>query len=597
MLASWGVDGHNSHTNVCSSGGRTGFQFWMGIDRPSPDDAHAKVIYLISAHLESGHYFNPHAQRITQARENGAKVIVLDTRLSNTATHADYGLSPQPGSEAAINLAIANYLIQAKAYDRDFVRRWWNWAEYLTACHPGTPVTFEAFEEVLAGLYAGFTFGFAAADPASTRLPGPGRRRGRGGRDPLSCHSSRSAAAATSAGGRCRHAVPHLRAARCRRDARGHVPDAWNKSCRGRPRPAHPGVWQELSWPLEYPLAQNEMSFLLPHFLAEGRGLWNTRLRCCTTRCDQPRRAELDGGPVRRGQDRLLRRADADLERVGLVRRLRAAHGDGPERHDTHSYEQYDGQWVGFRQPVLRAARSRLGEPVTDTRQVNPGEVWEENEFWIEKLSWRIDPDGSLGIRQYHESRANPGTRLTVDEYYGWMFTNSVPGLPERAAAEGYDPAGVDAPLRRVRDHPRPGCRARPGGAARGAFRRQRRPAGRVHSAAAAPGPNIVPVGAPAPDEAGRRAAGVMVDGVVRRGFPTPSGGWSSGPRRWPRGAGRSTRCPATSAATCTPRGWPRTRWCCCRRSVCRRRSTPGRRTPSGWTSSRTWATWSASTG
>ena len=117
VLASWGVDGHNSHTNVCSSGGRTGFQFWMGIDRPSPDHAHAKVIYLISAHLEAGHYFNPHAQRITEARQNGAKVIVLDTRLSNTATHADYWLSPQPGSEAAINLAIASYLIRTGRYD------------------------------------------------------------------------------------------------------------------------------------------------------------------------------------------------------------------------------------------------------------------------------------------------------------------------------------------------------------------------------------------------------------------------------------------------------------------------------------------------
>jgi anaerobic selenocysteine-containing dehydrogenase len=122
VLASWGVDGHNSHTNVCSSGGRTGFQFWMGIDRPSPDYAHAKVIYLISAHLETGHYFNPHAQRITQARENGAKVIVLDTRLSNTATHADYWLSPQPGSEAAMNLAIASYLIRTGRYDAEFVR-------------------------------------------------------------------------------------------------------------------------------------------------------------------------------------------------------------------------------------------------------------------------------------------------------------------------------------------------------------------------------------------------------------------------------------------------------------------------------------------
>ncbi len=95
MLASWGVDGHNSHTNICSSGGRTGYQFWMGIDRPSPDYANAKVIYLISAHLEAGHYFTPHAQRITEARANGATLIVVDTRLSNTATHADHWISPR----------------------------------------------------------------------------------------------------------------------------------------------------------------------------------------------------------------------------------------------------------------------------------------------------------------------------------------------------------------------------------------------------------------------------------------------------------------------------------------------------------------------
>src|SRR5487761_1204363 len=157
VLASWGVDGHNSHTNVCSSGGRTGFQFWMGIDRPSPDHANAKVIYLISSHLETGHYFNPHAQRITEARAKGAKVIVLDTRLSNTATHADWWLSPQPGSEAAINLAIANHIIATGQYDREFVRRWWNWHEYLCVCHPDLPPTFEEFERILAGLYSEFT--------------------------------------------------------------------------------------------------------------------------------------------------------------------------------------------------------------------------------------------------------------------------------------------------------------------------------------------------------------------------------------------------------------------------------------------------------
>ncbi len=62
-------------------------------------------------------------------------------------------------------------------------------------------------------------------------------------------------------------------------------------------------------------------------------------------------------------------------------------------------------------------------------------------------------------------------------------------------------------------------------------------PTGRVYTAAAAPdGPNVVPTGAPPPDSTGRRPVGVMVDGVVRRGFPTPSGRlefWSSTLASW----------------------------------------------------------------
>ncbi len=115
VLAAWGVDGHNSHTNICSAAARAGYELWCGIDRPSPDHARAKVIYLVSSHLEAGHYFNPHAQRILEGKKNGAKLIVVDTRLSNSATHADHWLAPQPGSEAAMHLAFANHLIQDEA--------------------------------------------------------------------------------------------------------------------------------------------------------------------------------------------------------------------------------------------------------------------------------------------------------------------------------------------------------------------------------------------------------------------------------------------------------------------------------------------------
>ena len=47
----------------------------------------------------------------------------------------------------------------------------------------------------------------------------------------------------------------------------------------------------------------------------------------------------------------------------------------------------------------------------------------------------------------------------------------------------------------------------------------------RVFTACApAPSTNIAPMPAPPPDAQGRRAAGVMIDGVALRGFPTPSG-------------------------------------------------------------------------
>ncbi len=528
VLASWGVDGHNSHTNVCSSGGRTGYQFWMGMDRPSPDHANAEVIYLISAHLETGHYFNPHAQRITEAREHGAKLVVLDTRLSNTATHADHWLATRPGSEAAVNLAIANHLIQTGRYDRDFVRRWWNWAEYLEACHPDLPVTFEAFETVLRLLYAEFTFEMAASEAGidadqlaevAELVAGAGTR--------FSCHTWRSAAAGNLGGWQVSRTLVLLSALLGAIATEGGTfPNAWNKFV-PEPihTPPHPGVWQELTWPLEFPLAQNELSFLLPHFLKEGRGHLDTYF----TRVYNPVWTNPDGLS--------WMEVLTDEALVGCFVALTPTWnesasfadfvlpmGHSSERHDTHSYEQYDGQWIGFRQPVLRTARERLGQAVTDTREVNPGEVWEENEFWID-LSWRIDPDGSMGIRRYHESRARPGEKLTVDEYYGWMFEHSVPGLPERAAAEGLSPLGwmrrygafeiADGVGKRYEDVVDPAELSDVQVSARG----------RVYSASPkAPSPNIVPLAAPEPDAAGRRAVGVEVDGQVLRGFPTPSG-------------------------------------------------------------------------
>ena len=146
--------------------------------------------------------------------------------------------------------------------------------------------------------------------------------------------------------------------------------------------------------------------------------------------------------------------------------------GMGTERHDTMSQETHAGRWLGFRQPVKRVAMEKLGKKVEHTHQANPGEVWEETEFWI-AISWAIDPDGSLGIRKFFESPYRPGERITMDEYFGWIFENSVPGLPDAAKKEGLTPLAVHAQVRRLQ-----GGRRRLQQGARAAARRRRRQCG-----------------------------------------------------------------------------------------------------------------------
>jgi anaerobic selenocysteine-containing dehydrogenase len=443
FLETWGCDGHNSHTNVCSSGGRAGYGFWSGTDRPSPDYANARFLLLISAHLESGHYFNPHAQRITEARHHGAKVAVVDPRLSNTASMADYWLPTWPGTEAALLLAIAKVLLAEGWYDREFVRRWVNWRTYLRACAPGSEATFENFIGALRAEYAKYTPEFAEAEtgvPAATVLAVA--REIAAAAPAFASHIWRAAAAGNLHGWQITRSLWLLNVLTGSVGTRGGVsPNAWNKFIPApwRKPPANE-QWNEVNWPRDYPLAHNEMSILYPHMLLEGEA----RQPLLFTRVLNPVWTYPDGWS--------WMRALRDEQAVGVHAALTPTWsetawwadyvlpmGHGPERHDTHSYETHAGRWLGFRQPVRRVAMERMGRPVQFTYEANPGEVWEEGEFWIE-LSWRADPDGSLGIRRYYESPYRPGEKITLEDYYRWMFENTVPGLPEKAAAEGLEP-------------------------------------------------------------------------------------------------------------------------------------------------------------
>src|ERR1700676_3727279 len=447
VLHAWGIDGHNSHTNVCSAGARTGYAFWHGFDRPSPDHSNARFILLLSSHLEAGHYFNPHAQRIIDGKMDGAKVCVIDTRLSNTASKADYWLSTWPGSESAVLLAMCNVLLHEDLIDREFVRRWVNWEEYLRDEHPAKPQTFETFLGALNQTYAKYTPEFAAQESgADARMVVEvAREVGRAG-SALSTHVWRNAAAGNLGGWQVARALEFLAVlVGAVGTPGGTSPSAWHKFIPTPPMmPPLPNAWNVLMWAREYPLAFFEMSFLLPHFLKEGRG----KLAMYFTRVYNPLWTNPDGMTwMETLTDESKIEVHACLTPTWSETALFADYvlpmGHASERHDLMSQETQAARWIGFRQPVLRVAMEKHGKKFNTTweahRAAGLGEVWEEDEFWIE-LSWRIDPDGALGIRKYFESPYRAGEKLTVEDFYRWIFENSVPGLPAAAAKEGLAP-------------------------------------------------------------------------------------------------------------------------------------------------------------
>ncbi len=157
------------------------------------------------------------------------------------------------------------------------------------------------------------------------------------------------------------------RADRFGRDTEGgHNLNAWNKFVpQPFKNPPPQKRWNELLYPPEWPLCTHEMSFLLPHFLKEGRG----RIEAYFTRVFNPVWTYPDGF----SWIEMLR----DEEKVGLHAALTPTWsetawfadyvlpmGFSSERHDLMSQESYAGKWIGFRQPVLRVLQRTSGREI-----------------------------------------------------------------------------------------------------------------------------------------------------------------------------------------------------------------------------------------
>jgi molybdopterin-containing oxidoreductase family molybdopterin binding subunit len=90
---------------------------------------------------------------ILEAQRRGAKIVCIDPNRSATAQQADQWISPRPGTDTALALALLNEIIAQDLHDREFLVRHTN-AAFLVRCDNGallrtTDIKHDAFPDYL----------------------------------------------------------------------------------------------------------------------------------------------------------------------------------------------------------------------------------------------------------------------------------------------------------------------------------------------------------------------------------------------------------------------------------------------------------------
>ena len=137
VLKAWGIDGHNSHTNVCSSSARLGYALWRGYDRPSPDHANARFILLLSSHLETGPLLQPprpadHRRQAGGREAGGDGPAPVQHRVAWPTT----GCPPTRAARRRCCWPWRSVILDEGLADLEYVERWTNWREYMADRQP-----------------------------------------------------------------------------------------------------------------------------------------------------------------------------------------------------------------------------------------------------------------------------------------------------------------------------------------------------------------------------------------------------------------------------------------------------------------------------
>ncbi|MGH9513817.1 MAG: molybdopterin-containing oxidoreductase family protein [Terriglobales bacterium] len=108
---------------ICSTAGEEGLKSVVGTQVGTEPEQFAHSRYII-AWASNIHGNNVHLWPfIEEARRQGAKLVVIDPYRTRTAACADWFLPINPGTDAALALAMMHVIIKENLYDEDYVSR------------------------------------------------------------------------------------------------------------------------------------------------------------------------------------------------------------------------------------------------------------------------------------------------------------------------------------------------------------------------------------------------------------------------------------------------------------------------------------------
>ena len=159
-----------------------GHRLFWGKGRGVPDLAHSRYILNFGANpYETGDEYVGMITRLIKGRENGAKLITFDPRLSYTAGKSDEWHPIKPGTDAALALALAQSIVAQGLHDRTFLEKWTEvQEEQLRLLSPFTPEWAEGITGIKAADIKRIASEFSKTKPSTIIIGGGVSQRQKG---------------------------------------------------------------------------------------------------------------------------------------------------------------------------------------------------------------------------------------------------------------------------------------------------------------------------------------------------------------------------------------------------------------------------------